>query len=113
MHLLSSTATFTFASPFRHSTMFLTHVNATAFYNHTQPIGIINYDLPIAIPPGSSQSPRLPVDWSLDGVGYGAVKKALGGTLKLDAKAIAGCRIGQWEQTLWVEAHGIGSHVKL
>jgi len=93
--------------------MFLTHVNATAFYNHTQPIGIINYDLPIAIPPGSSQSPRLPVDWSLDGVGYGVVKKALGGMLKLDAKAIAGCRIGEWEQTLWVEARGIGSHVKL
>jgi hypothetical protein len=113
MHLLSSTATFTFDSPFRHSTMFLTHVNATAFYNHTEAIGEILYDLPIAIPPGTSQSPRLPVDWTLDSVGYDAVKAALGGVLKLDAKAIAGCRIGEWEETLWVEAHGIGSHVRL
>ena len=113
MHLLTSTATFTFSSPFRHTTMFLTHMKATAFYNHTEPIGEIIYNVPIAIPPGSSMSPRLPVSWTLDGVGYEAVKQALGGSLKVDASGVAGCRIGEWEETLWVQAHGIGTHVKL
>ncbi|KAJ9642434.1 hypothetical protein H2199_004815 [Coniosporium tulheliwenetii] len=63
--------------PLRHSTIYLTHINATAYY-HDEPIGRILYDLPFAVPPGESQSPRLPVDWSLGSVGYEAVRKALG-----------------------------------
>ncbi len=85
MHLFSSTATFTLISPLPHSTMYITHINATAFYNHTEPVGSILYNLPFAVPPGAAQTPRLPVDWDLGTVGYDAVKSALGGRLKLDA----------------------------
>ena len=38
---------------------------------------------PFSIPPGVSQSPRLPLKWSLDDVGYDTVKKALGGNLMM------------------------------
>jgi hypothetical protein len=63
MHLISSTATFTLNSPFQRTTMFITHMNATAYYEgHSA--GEILYDLPFAVPPGLSESPRIPVDWS-------------------------------------------------
>ena len=113
MHLWSSTATFTLLSPLKDTTLYLTHINATAKYNHTEPVGTILYDLPFAVPPGASTSPKLPVDWSLGGVGYGAVKDALGGVLKLDTTADVGVRIGQWEETVWFEGRGIGAHVKI
>ena len=93
--------------------MYLTHINATAIYNHTEPVGRILYDLPFAVPPGATTSPRLPVDWSIGGVGYEAVKDALGGTLKLDAEARVGLRIGQWEERVWFEGSGIGAHVRI
>lgn len=113
MHLISSTATFTLLSPLARSTIYITSINATAFYNHTDAVGQIIYDLPFAVLPGAAQSPRLPVDWTLDGVGYGAVKDALGGSLKLDAEAIVGVRVGQWQETVWYIGHGIGAHIRL
>ncbi|MCJ1475236.1 hypothetical protein MMC13_003898 [Lambiella insularis] len=111
MHLLTSTASFTLLSPLRHSTLFVTHINATAYYNHTDPVGEIFYELPFAVPPGATTSPRLPVEWSVGGVGYEAVKQALGGTLKLDAKATVGVRLGLWEETVWFTGGGIGAHI--
>ena len=113
MHIFSSTATFTLLSPLKHTTLYITTINATAFYNKTEPIGKILYDLPLAVPPGATTTPALPVDWSLGSVGYNAVKDALGGTLKLDTRASVGIRIGQWEQAIWFEGHGIGAHVKI
>lgn len=113
MYLISSTAAFTLLSPLPSSTLYLTSIDATAFYNHTDPVGKIIYDLPFAVPPGASKTPRLPVDWSLDSVGYEAVKSALGGTLKLDAKAEVGVRIGAYEQSVWFVAGGIGASVRL
>ena len=113
MHLFSSTATFTLLSPLPHETLYITHINATALYNHTEPVGNILYDLPFAVPPGASTSPRLPVDWSLGSVGYDAVKEALGGTLKLDAHATVGVRVGKWSQEVWFVGHGIGAHVRI
>ena len=71
------------------------------------------YDLPFAIPPGASASPRLPVDWSLGGVGYGAVRDALGGSLKLDATADVGIKVGQWEEDIWFKGKGIGASVEI
>ncbi|MCJ1392238.1 hypothetical protein MMC18_005105 [Xylographa bjoerkii] len=113
MHIFSSTATFTLLSPLRHSTIFVTHINATAYYNHTDPVGMIVYELPFVVPPGATTSPGLPVDWSLDSVGYQAVKQALGGTLKLDAKATVGIRLGEWEERVWFTGGGIGARIQI
>jgi len=112
-HFLSSTATFTLVSPLQFNTLYLDFVNATAFYNHTEPIGQILYDLPFAAPPGKSETPKLPVAWSLDSVGYGAVKKAIGGTLKLDTRATVDARLGNWKESLWYQGKGIGATIHL
>ena len=113
MHLISSTATFTLLSPLAKTTLFITSINATAFYNHTDPVGVILYHLPFAVPPGPSQTPRLPVDWSIGGTGYDAVRDALGGSLKLDAKADVGIRVGLYEVVVWFVGGGIGAQVRL
>jgi hypothetical protein len=112
MHLLSSTAIFTLSSPFATTTMYITRLNATAFHDG-QPSGKILYELPFAVPPGLSDTPRLPVDWSLGSVGYDAIKKALGGTLKLSAFAHVGVRIGMWREEIWFQGGVIGAHVRL
>jgi hypothetical protein len=112
-HVLSSTATFTLVSPLQHNTLYIDSVNATALYNHTEPIGRIEYDLPFAAPPGATRTPKLPVQWSLDSVGYEKLRKALGGELKLDARAVVGVRIGQWTETVWYWGKGIGASVRL
>ncbi|KAB2575070.1 Pre-rrna processing protein [Lasiodiplodia theobromae] len=112
MHILSSTAIFTLSSPLRESTIYITHLNATARY-HGEPAGHILYELPFAVPPGLSQTPRLPVDWSLGSVGYDAIKKALGGELKLNASATVGIKLGRWEERIWFVGGGIGAHVRL
>src|SRR5579871_2787596 len=92
MHLFSSTATFTLLSPFAQTTLFINHVNATALYKRDS-VGHIYYGAEFSgvpnefeVPPGLSVTPRLPVDWSLGSVGYEAIKKALGGTLRLRAE---------------------------
>lgn len=112
MHLLTSTASFTLSSPFQHTTMFITSLNATAYYEG-HPAGVIDYDLPFAVPPGLSETPRLPVDWSLGSVGYEAIRKALGGRLKLNAFAYVGVRIGEWRETIWFKGGKIGASVRL
>lgn len=88
-------------------------MNATALYNHTEPVGHIQYDLPFAAPPGISVTPKLPVDWSLDSVGYEKVRQALGGRLKLDAHAIVGVRLGSWTETVWYVGRGIGASIRI
>ncbi|KAF2809599.1 uncharacterized protein BDZ99DRAFT_388718 [Mytilinidion resinicola] len=112
MHLISSTAIFTLASPLSTTTLYITHLNATSFYEG-DPAGKILYDLPFAVPPGLSESPRLPVDWSIGGVGYDAIRKALGGQLKLSAFAEVGVRVGLWNQRIWYQGKGIGANVRL
>jgi hypothetical protein len=112
MHLISSTATFTLNSPFSRTTMFITHMNATAYYEG-HPAGEILYDLPFAVPPGLSESPRIPVDWSFGGIGYQAIRKALGGQLKLSAFAHVGFRIGEWDEKIWFKGGKIGANVRL
>lgn len=112
MHLFSSTATFSLSSPLNYTTIYLTHMNATAFY-HEDIVGKILYDGDIAIPPGISESPRLPVEWNFDSVGYEVIKKSLGGTLKLSTRAKVGVRIGKFEERLSVEFRGIGAKVRV
>ena len=112
-HLLSSTAAFTLASPLKYNTVYIEHINATAFYR-TEPVGRIIYEYPIAAPPGTSETPRLPVDWSIgNGDTYDKIRKALGGNLKLDAKAVVRVRVGAWRETVWYEGKGIGASVRL
>lgn len=110
-HLISSTAIFTLASPFKHTTLYITHMNASAFYKD-HPAGKIDYDGLLEVPPGISTTPRIPVEWDL-GVGFDAIKKALGGKLKLDARADTRVRIGEFEEGLWYEGRGIGAGVRL
>lgn len=112
-HVLSSTATFTLVSPLTHNTIFIDSVNATALYNHTEEIGRIEYDLPFAARPGLSTTPKLPVDWSMDSVGYGKLREALGGRMKLDARAVVGVRLGEWRERVWYVGKGIGAGVRL
>jgi hypothetical protein len=112
-HVLSSSATFILLSPLRYNTLFVDHVNATAYYNHSEPVGNILYDLPFACPPGATQTPRLPVEWSLGSDGYEKMRKALGGSLRLDAKALVGVRMGSWTETVWYEGRGIGASIRL
>ncbi|EUC50097.1 hypothetical protein COCMIDRAFT_83015 [Bipolaris oryzae ATCC 44560] len=112
MHLISSTAVFTLASPFRSTTLYITNMNATA-YHDGHVAGKILYDLPFAVPPGLSESPHLPVDWSFGSLGYDAIKKALGGQLKLSAFAYVGVRIGEWRENVWFKGGKIGANVRL
>ena len=87
-------------------------MNATAYYKEDV-VGTIIYDLPLAIPPGLSTTPRLPVDWDLGSVGYEALRKALGDQLKLQAVADIGVRIGKWEENIWYRGKGIGAKIRL
>ncbi|ETS78838.1 hypothetical protein PFICI_08691 [Pestalotiopsis fici W106-1] len=112
-HFLSSTATFTLVSPLHYNTVYIDFVNATALYNHTETIGKIIHELPFQAPPGKSTTPRLPVEWSVGSVGYDAVRKALGGRLKLDAHAIVDIRLGNWKEEFWYRGQGIGASVQL
>lgn len=112
MHLFSSTAVFTLASPLSKNTLYITSLNATAFYKGDG-VGQILYDLPIAVPPGLSDTPNLPVEWSLGSVGYEAIRKALGGELHLSAIADVGVRLGNFEELLWFKGNGIGAKVRL
>lgn len=110
MHLITRTANFVLLSPLKTSTIYVTYINATAFH-HENAVGHIVYDLPFAVPPGSSTSPRLPVDFG--SVGYDEVRGALGGTLKMAAKATVGVRLGKWEERIWYEGAGIGANIRL
>ncbi|KAL8751439.1 MAG: hypothetical protein Q9199_006415 [Rusavskia elegans] len=111
-HLITSTAVLTLLSPLPHTSLWITSVSATASYNHT-PVGAIEYDVPFEVPPGASDTPRLPVDWSLGSIGHDAVKKALGGKLKVEAEAKVGIRIGKWKEKVWFKGNGIGARVTL
>lgn len=112
MHLLTSTAVFTLSSPLTTTTLYITYLNATA-YHEGNPAGKILYELPFAVPPGVSDTPRFPVDWSLGSVGYDAIRKALGGQLKLSAMAEVSVRIGRWNQKIWFKGKAIGANVRL
>ncbi|EFY87413.1 hypothetical protein MAC_06521 [Metarhizium acridum CQMa 102] len=112
-HILSSTATFMLASPLRYDTVYIEYINATAFYNYTEPIGQIIRDEPFDVSPGVSRTPRLPVEWSADHVGLDKLKEALGGKLKLDAVADVTVRVGYWFETVHYVGKGIGARVSL
>ncbi|PYH47482.1 uncharacterized protein BP01DRAFT_363894 [Aspergillus saccharolyticus JOP 1030-1] len=114
MHLWSSTAEFTLSSPFPNTTIEITSVDAQALYqaeDEEAEVGSIDYRIPFPVPPGVSVTPRMPVDLKLGGIGYDALKRALGGSLKLDAVAKVGVQIEHYRD--WVKYHGKGIKAKL
>ncbi|KAL2833403.1 hypothetical protein BDW59DRAFT_169080 [Aspergillus cavernicola] len=113
LHLLSSTAEFALFSPLNDTTLDVTSVEAKAFYENDEEVGTIDYYVPFSVPPGLSQSPRLPVDMKLGGIGYDAVKRAVGGSLNLDTVAKVGVRIGNYNDTILYRGKGITARVKL
>ncbi|KAM0258269.1 hypothetical protein ACHAQJ_003911 [Trichoderma viride] len=112
-HIFSSTASFNLASPLQQNTIHIETINATAYYNHTEPVGHIFFDEPFAAPPGITETPRLPVTWSADSIGYDKLIDAMDGSLKLDAVAEATLRIGNWIETVHYVGRGIGARVRL
>lgn len=46
-------------------------------------------------------------------MGYDALIQALGGRLKVDAKAEVGIRVGRWVQNVWFLGRGVGAHVRI
>ncbi|KAE8323386.1 hypothetical protein BDV39DRAFT_182418 [Aspergillus sergii] len=113
LHLWSSTAEFTLSSPFPNTTIEVTSVEANAFYQKHEEVGSINYYIPFPVPPGLSTTPRLPVELNLNGIGYDALRKALGGTLKLDAVAKVGVLIRRYRTTITYYGQGITARVKI
>lgn len=55
----------------------------------------------------------MPVEWSLESVGFEAVKNALGGTLRLSAEAEVGIRLGKWREGFWFRGGSIGAKVRI
>ena len=76
-------------------------------------MGTIFYDLPFEVPPGVSTSPKLPVDWDISGVGYKAISEAVGGRLKLDARADVVVGVGRWSERVWFLGRGGGAGVRI
>ena len=107
MHLFSSTATFILVSPLA---FYITSIAATASYNGSE-VGTINYEYPFAIQPGENLTPRLPVEWG--GNALGTIRDALGGTLKLDAKADCNIRMGRWQERIWFEGKGLAAKIRI
>ncbi|GMG26971.1 unnamed protein product [Aspergillus oryzae] len=105
--------TFTLSSPFPNTTIEVTSVEANAFYQKHEEVGSINYYIPFSVPPGLSTTPRLPVELNLNGIGYDALRKALGGTLKLDAVAKVGVLIRRYRTTITYYGQGITARVKI
>jgi len=46
-------------------------------------------------------------------VGYEAVREAVGGRLRLDARADVGVGVGEWGERVWFEGRGVGAGVRL
>ena len=107
MHVFSSSANFILLSPVE---LYITSISASAFYNGTE-VGTIDWTYPFLVEKGLSTTPKLPVNWNADALE--AVRDAIGGTLRLDAKADVGVRVGRWQEKVWYEGSGIGAKIRL
>ena len=67
----------------------------------------------LKLPPGRSQTPRLPVILDPNGIGFDAVKRALGRSLKMDAVARVGVRIGDYSDVVTYRGKGISANVRV
>ncbi|KAJ5172436.1 hypothetical protein N7492_005029 [Penicillium capsulatum] len=112
-YLWSSTAEFTLFSPLAETTIAITSIDATAFYEKDEPVGRINYKESFNVPPGLSQTPRLPVDPVVGGIGYDALRKALGQSLQMDAVARVGVCIEKYTDEVFYHGKGIAAKVRI
>ncbi|GIC91202.1 uncharacterized protein Aud_007644 [Aspergillus udagawae] len=113
LHLWSSTAEFTLFSPLPKTLIDIISVQANAYYLGHEEVGSINYSVPFQVPPGVSKTPRMTVEMNPDGIGYDALKRALGGSLELDAMATVGVRVGHYTTTIDYHSKGIRANVKI
>jgi hypothetical protein len=107
MHIFTSTATFVLVSPIA---LYVTSIAATAYYNETE-VGTIDWDYPFAVEAGENVTPRLPVQWNSNALD--TIRDAIGGTLKLNAEADVGIRIGDWQEKVWYHGQGLGAKIRL
>jgi len=112
LHLLSSTGTFILDNPISNIPIYILSINGTASHEGTL-LGTIDYHLPMNIPPGVSESSKVPVSWTLRGVGYDILRRAVGGVLKVDAVAVCEVQVGKWTERIRFEGGGIGAFVRL
>jgi hypothetical protein len=54
-----------------------------------------------------------PVEWSLGGAGYNAIRNAFGGTLRLDAEADVGVKVSAWQEKARFKGGGICASIRL
>ncbi|EWC45724.1 hypothetical protein DRE_05061 [Drechslerella stenobrocha 248] len=83
-----------------------------ASYNGTI-LGTLNYTYQFAVPPGVSETPKLPVQLNLSGSGYKFLWDARGGMLQIDATAQCNIKLDRWEERLDFEGRGIGAHIRM
>ena len=116
MHILSSTADFLVQNPFPHDAITIYTLNGSALYNGSV-LGVMGSDAPFRVQPGLqgvTLSPRIPVEWSLDSVGYEAMMKALGGELKVKAVATCKLALGKYRmEVLYNGSEPMKAHVRL
>lgn len=65
------------------------------------------------IPPGISQTPQIPLELDLTGVGYDAVKRALGKSLEIDAVAKVDVKVGRYTDVVNYFGKGISANVRV
>lgn len=118
MHVLSSTADFLIRNPFPHDAINIIALNGTASYNDST-LGVLSYEsrgIGFRINPGLdgfTMSPRIPVDWSLDSIGFEEMKKALGGDLKVTAVAHCTLKLGEYQmRVLYNGSQPMKAHVR-
>lgn len=89
-------------------------INATASY-HDSELGTILYERPIAVQPGdegNTKTPRIPIKYNIDSESYEALKRALGGVLKLNASAHCDVSIKRFHlRDIFYRGQGIGAQV--
>lgn len=115
MHLLTSTVDFLIINPLLNNKITIRKINGTAKHNGSD-LGTILYEWPFDIRPGKkgkTMTPRFPVEWSLESIGYDAMRRAFGGQLKVDAEALCSVAIGEFEIELFYNSSKpIGAHVR-
>lgn len=65
------------------------------------------------VPPGISQTPRLPVDLNLGGVGYSALRKALGDSLEISAVAEVGVLVDHYKDLILYKGDAIAAKIRV
>lgn len=111
-HFLSSTASFILRNPLN-ATVTVTDLHAVAVY-HDNVIGTLDYGYPIILPgtERESETTRIPVSWCLPASDI--LRRALGGTLKVNATANATASIGTMTgMPLHIQLHEVGAGVGL